>query len=107
MLSSATDPPYSRHRHRASRDRVNAQRGDELVVYEVGGGTGTNALNILNWLKREEPELYERTEYTIVEISKRLAERQHERVGTCHKVRQHKFLTVCMDNPVSIRICSC
>lgn len=57
-----------------------------LVLYEVGGGTGTNALHVLNWLRQEKPEFYERTEYTIVEISKRLAERQRERVCTVHKV---------------------
>lgn len=59
----------------------------ELVLYEVGGGTGTNALHVLNWLCREDPELYDRTEYTIVEISERLAERQREKVCAVHKVR--------------------
>lgn len=56
------------------------------MVYEVGGGTGTNAMNVLNWLRREQPELYDRTEYTIVEISEQLAEQQRERVGALHKV---------------------
>lgn len=44
-------------------------------------------MNVLNWLRREEPKLYERTEYTIVEISERLAERQTERVCAVHDVR--------------------
>lgn len=57
-----------------------------LVLYEAGGGTGTNALNILNWLRREERKLYDRTEYTIIEISERLAKRQAERVCTVHEV---------------------
>lgn len=60
--------------------------GESLVLYEAGGGTGTNALNVLDWLRREEPKLYERTEYTIVEISPRLAELQRERVCTVHQV---------------------
>lgn len=61
--------------------------GESLVVYEAGGGTGTNALNVLDWLRQEEPKLYERTEYTIVEISPRLAELQAERVCSVHEVR--------------------
>ena len=61
--------------------------GEGLVLYEAGGGTGTNALNVLDWLRREEPRLYERTEYTIVEISPRLAELQRERVCAVHQVR--------------------
>lgn len=60
--------------------------GEGLVLYEAGGGTGTNALNVLDWLRREEPKLYERTEYTIVEISPRLAELQRERVCAVHQV---------------------
>ncbi|CAN0206093.1 unnamed protein product [Ectocarpus sp. 6 AP-2014] len=59
--------------------------GESLVVYEAGGGTGTNALNVLDWLQQEEPKLYERTEYTIVEISPRLAELQTERVCSVHE----------------------
>ena len=57
-----------------------------LVLYEAGGGTGTNALNVLDWLRREEPKLYERTQYTIVEISPRLAELQRDRVCAVHEV---------------------
>lgn len=59
-----------------------------LILYEAGGGTGTNALNVLNWLRREEPRIYDRTEYTIVEISERLAERQRERVCAVHQVNK-------------------
>ncbi|CAM9667794.1 unnamed protein product, partial [Discosporangium mesarthrocarpum] len=57
----------------------------ELVLYEVGGGTGTNALHVLNWLKERVPHLYARTEYTIVEISARLADRQRARVCSLHE----------------------
>lgn len=71
------------HKRGAAAGRM----AENLVLYEAGGGTGTNALNVLNWLRREEPRLYERTEYTIVEISERLAERQTERVCAVHEVR--------------------
>lgn len=62
-----------------------------LILYEAGGGTGTNALNVLNWLRREEPRIYDRTEYTIVEISERLAERQRERVCAVHQVNDQSL----------------
>lgn len=68
----------------ASEDNL----GKGLVLYEAGGGTGTNALNVLDYLRREEPRLYDRTEYTIVEISPRLAELQTERVCAVHEVRK-------------------
>lgn len=70
------------------KGREKGQTEQGLILYEVGGGSGTNALNVLNWLRREEPALYERTEYTIVEISERLAELQRERVCAVHEVRR-------------------
>lgn len=85
-----------RRRHKLAHGRRNKGAGasacvggdgESLVVYEAGGGTGTNALNVLDWLRQEEPKLYERTEYTIVEISPRLAELQTERVCSVHEVR--------------------
>lgn len=69
-----------------SRSTAALDSAQPLILYEAGGGTGTNALNLLNWLRREEPRIYDRTEYTIVEISERLAERQRERVCAVHQV---------------------
>ena len=40
-----------------------------LEIFEVGGGYGTNALCILEYLKREAPQVYARTRYRIGEIS--------------------------------------
>lgn len=85
----ADGAPRKSHSHRGAAGPDDGRCGREnLVLYEAGGGTGTNALNVLNWLRREEPKLYERTEYTIVEISERLAERQTERVCAVHEVRE-------------------
>lgn len=47
-----------------------------LVIYEVGGGNGTNALHILNFLRNNHPALYARTEYRILEVSPRLQKLQ-------------------------------
>ena len=39
----------------------------------MGGGNGTLARNILDYLQAEYPEVYERTQYKIIEISPNLA----------------------------------
>ena len=56
---------------------------EDFVIYEIGAGNGTLALDILNFLKDRHPEVYERTRYTIIEISESLARKQRR------KVRQH------------------
>lgn len=78
---------------------------ESLILYEAGGGTGTNALNVLDWLRREEPKLYERTEYTIVEISPRLAELQTERVCKVHEVRGWRVGGAQRNTVVVVRDC--
>lgn len=49
---------------------------EDLVIYEMGGGNGTLMCNILNYIKNEEPDVYARTRYKIIEISSQLAEKQ-------------------------------
>lgn len=60
----------------------NQQEDDNrpFVVYEVGGGTGTCAMNILATLKLHHPSIYERTQYHIVEISSELHKIQKSRL---------------------------
>ncbi|WFD42766.1 hypothetical protein MPSI1_001416 [Malassezia psittaci] len=53
----------------------------DLVIYELGGGAGTLARDILDYIREEEPEVYERTQYRIVEISARLASQQRKRLS--------------------------
>lgn len=49
---------------------------EPLRVFEVGGGTGTLARDILDHLRAAAPGVYARTQYTAVEISPRLARLQ-------------------------------
>ncbi|KUG02288.1 hypothetical protein AM587_10015433 [Phytophthora nicotianae] len=56
----------------------------ELEVYEIGGGSGSNALHILNYLKEQAPDVYDKTKYTLIEISPVMAERQRQRVAAVH-----------------------
>ena len=46
----------------------------------MGGGNGTLALNILEFLQKEYPQVYERTRYRIIEISPKLANLQTKRL---------------------------
>jgi hypothetical protein len=57
-------------------DNVKTKKPLPLVVYEIGGGDGTNARNILDWLKRHAPATYLRCQYTLLEFSPRLRDAQ-------------------------------
>ena len=57
---------------------------EDFLIYEMGAGNGTLALNVLDFLAQEYPEVYERTQYRIIEISKSLAEVQRQQVASKH-----------------------
>ncbi|EFN53988.1 hypothetical protein CHLNCDRAFT_25175, partial [Chlorella variabilis] len=66
-----------------------------LLIYEIGGGTGTLARNILDWLREAHPEAYHTAQYRCIEISPVLAELQRQKVAaegghaTRFAVRRH------------------
>lgn len=49
---------------------------DDLIIYEMGGGNGTLMCNVLQYIKNNEPDIYARTQYKIIEISSQLAQKQ-------------------------------
>lgn len=49
---------------------------EDLIIYEMGGGNGTLMCNILNYIRTNEPDIYARTQYKIIEISSQLALKQ-------------------------------
>jgi len=71
----------------STNNRIESTR--PLVIYELGGGTGTLARDILNWLRQYTPEVHATCQYTCIEISPTLAELQYKRVvmeqGGVHK----------------------
>ncbi|KAI9470200.1 S-adenosyl-L-methionine-dependent methyltransferase [Coemansia mojavensis] len=81
---------YSVARHIAQQyaeDRKNGVHNGPLVIYEVGGGNGTLMLNILDYLREYEPDMYNQTEYNLIEISPKLARQQlsrHASSSTLH-----------------------
>ncbi|KAH9568523.1 hypothetical protein CY35_03G082200 [Sphagnum magellanicum] len=60
-----------------------------LNIYEIGGGTGTCASNILNYFKTKAPAIYKNLTYTSVEISDALALKQQARVGAMSSHSHH------------------
>ncbi|KAF3399114.1 hypothetical protein DPV78_006164 [Talaromyces pinophilus] len=50
----------------------------DLIIYEMGAGNGTLMLNILDFIRDSDPEVYARTKFKIIEISSSLAKVQKE-----------------------------
>ena len=57
---------------------------EDFIIYEIGAGNGTLAMDILNFLREVHPEVYERTRYNIIEISGRLVQMQRKRLTGVH-----------------------
>ncbi|TFK26216.1 DUF185-domain-containing protein [Coprinopsis marcescibilis] len=57
---------------------------EDFVIYEIGAGNGTLALNILDYLQEAHPMVYERTRYNIIEISGSLVKIQKRRLLQAH-----------------------
>lgn len=56
--------------------KLNTYPYHDLVIYEMGAGNGTLMLNILDFIRDNEPEIYRKTRYKVIEISNQLAKRQ-------------------------------
>lgn len=48
----------------------------DLVIYEMGAGNGTMMLNILDYIRDFYPDVYDRTQFKVIEISAALASLQ-------------------------------
>ncbi|KAG5647526.1 hypothetical protein DXG03_009463 [Asterophora parasitica] len=57
---------------------------EDFIIYEIGAGNGTLAMDILDHLRDEYPEVYERTRYNIIEISGSLVTLQKQRLSKVH-----------------------
>jgi hypothetical protein len=56
----------------------------DLVIYEMGAGNGTLMLNILDYIRATDPDVYARTRFRIVEISASLASLQTKAANQGH-----------------------
>ncbi|KAA1138961.1 hypothetical protein PGTUg99_031531 [Puccinia graminis f. sp. tritici] len=70
---------YIVEKHLEKRDQLQ-EEGKELKIYEIGAGNGTLCVGILDYIKEHHPNLYEKTRYTTIELSRRLADRQREKI---------------------------
>lgn len=61
----------------------------DLIIYEMGAGRGTLMLNILDYIRAIEPEVYARTKYKIIEISSNLASVQAQSLAATAMSRGH------------------
>ena len=58
---------------------------EDLHLYEIGAGNGSLAMDVLNFIKERHPEVYDRTHYTIIEISASLADKQRQLLNPVHE----------------------
>lgn len=63
-------------RYLVSNYRLTTYPYDDLLIYEMGAGRGTLMLNILDYIRAIDPQVYARTKFNIIEISPALAKMQ-------------------------------
>ncbi|KAH8832270.1 hypothetical protein DL96DRAFT_1458322, partial [Flagelloscypha sp. PMI_526] len=57
---------------------------EDLVTYEIGAGNGSLSIDIIDYMKLEYPEVYERTQHYIIEASTKLVEIQRAKLLPRH-----------------------
>ncbi|KAI7885741.1 DUF185-domain-containing protein [Lichtheimia hyalospora FSU 10163] len=80
---------YAVAKYMVSEYKLNLYPHKDLIIYEMGAGNGTLMMNILDYIQKYEPSVYKRTQYNIIEISGKLAERQSERQEVRDVTEQH------------------
>lgn len=55
---------------------------NDLIIYEMGAGNGSMMVNILDYIRRSDPDVYARTKYKVIEISTALATLQKKRAAS-------------------------
>ena len=72
-------------RYLVANYRLTTYPYDDLVIYEMGAGRGTLMLNILDYIREVDPQVYARTRYNIIEISPSLAGLQARQLSSADK----------------------
>ncbi|CAN8100934.1 unnamed protein product [Discula destructiva] len=72
----------------------------DLIIYEMGAGRGTLMLNILDYIRAFEPEVYERTRYKVIEISTNLASVQASTLAASAESRGHAGKVEIINNSI-------
>ncbi len=61
----------------------------DLIIYELGAGNGTLMLNMLDYIRDFEPDVYARTKFKVIEISSALASLQTSQLTKSASARGH------------------
>ncbi|WPH02530.1 Hypothetical protein R9X50_00539500 [Acrodontium crateriforme] len=61
----------------------------DLLIYEMGAGNGTLMLNILDYIRQTDPEVYARTKFRVIEVSTALASLQGQQLQKNAASRGH------------------
>ena len=61
----------------------------DLLIYEMGAGNGTLMLNILDYIRDTDPEVYARTRFRVIEVSTALANLQTQQLQRSAAARGH------------------
>ena len=76
-------------RYLVANYRISSYPYDDLIIYELGAGNGTFMLNVLNYIRDTDPDVYDRTKYKIVEISSTLADLQTRNLASTVESQGH------------------
>jgi len=68
-------------------ERRGGDKNLPLNLVEFGGGNGTNMMHILDYIKLREPNLYNRTNAIMIDISPAMSDRQREMIEPKHSNR--------------------
>ncbi|KAI9744563.1 MAG: hypothetical protein M1818_002092 [Claussenomyces sp. TS43310] len=60
-------------RYLVANYKISGYPYEDLIIYEMGAGNGTLMVNILDYIREAEPQVYDRTKFKIIEISSSLA----------------------------------
>jgi Putative S-adenosyl-L-methionine-dependent methyltransferase len=76
-------------RHLLHQYRIHYYPHSKLSIYEIGGGNGTLMLNILDYIREHDPQVYNYTEYRTIEISPQLAMQQRQNIEKSKFGKEH------------------
>jgi len=92
--SELFSPHYGETLARYFIEALNGEK--KLIIYETGAGNGTLMTDMLDFIKREHPDIYANTEYHVIEISAQLALKQRAH-GHGHGDKVHVHNTSIFD----------
>lgn len=76
-------------RHLVSNYKLSLYPYHDLLIYEMGAGNGTLMLNILDYIRDADPEVYARTKFRVIEVSTALASLQTQQLQRTIASRGH------------------